>query len=70
MNENDRESCAPYLNGIQCEFKKDSNLNLSKSKRKIIKLLSVDDSIFHMVYIPYIGRSYIGSGMAAQQSLL
>ena len=45
-----------------------SILNLSKSKRKIIKLLSVDDSIF--IFLSY-GTLvvHIGSGMAVQQSL-
>ena len=47
----------------------DSILNLSKSKRQIIKLLSVDDSIF--IFLPY-GTLvvHIGLGMAAQQSSL
>ena len=48
---------------------RDSILNLSKSKRRIIKLLSVDDSIF--IFLSY-GTLvvHIGSGMAAQQSFL
>ena len=55
---------------VQCELKKgngDSILNLSKSKRKIMKLLPVDDSIF--LFLSY-GTLvvHIGSGMPAQQS--
>ena len=48
---------------------RDSILNLSKSKRKIIKLLTVDDSIF--IFLSY-GTFvvHIGSGMAAQQLFL
>ena len=55
---------------IQCELKKkgnqDSILNLSKSKRKIMKLLSVDDGIF--IFLSY-GKLvvHIRSGMATQQ---
>ena len=57
---------------IQCEFKKGNRgsiLNLSKLKRKIIKLLSVDDST--LIFLSY-GTLviHIGSGMAAQQSFL
>ena len=37
---------------------RDSSVNLSKSKRQIIKLLSVDDSIFIFLSLWYIGRSY------------
>ena len=47
---------------LQCELRKgnrDSILNLSKSKRKILKLLSMDDSIFiFLSYGIYIGRLY------------
>ena len=58
---------------LQCEFKKqgngDSILNLWKSKRKIMKLLSVDYSIFIFLSYGTLGV-HIGSGMAAQQSFL
>ena len=50
---------------ILCELKKDGNrdsiINLSKSKRKMIIFLSVDDSIFifhHMVHLPVFDHSY------------
>ena len=45
---------------------RDSILDLSKLKRQIIKLLSVDDSIF--IFLSY-GTMVvnIGSGMTAQQ---
>ena len=48
---------------------RDSILNLSKSKRKITKLLSAVDSIF--IFLSY-GTLvvHIGSGMAAQQLFL
>ena len=46
---------------VQCELKGrwDSILNLSKSKRNIMKLLSVDDSIFFSSFIWYIGCLYV-----------
>ena len=47
----------------------DSILNLSKSKRQIMKSLSVDDSIFIFLLCGTL-VVHIGSGMAAQQSFL
>ena len=55
-----RKYCYHCTDGnIQCELKRnqDSILNLSKSKRKIMKLLSEVDSIFSF-FIWYIPRSY------------
>ena len=49
-----------YKKNIQCEFKKgnsDSILNLSKAKGKIMKFLSVDDSML-ISFMWYIGHSY------------
>ena len=57
---------------IQCELKygnRNSILNLSKSKRNIMKLLSVDDSIFIFLSCGTL-VVHIGSGMDAQQSYL
>ena len=56
-----------YTVWVKKKGNRDSILNLSKSKRQIITLLSVDDSIF--IFLSY-GTLVIhnGSGMAAQQS--
>ena len=58
-----------YQYTMRVKKKRDSVLDLSKSKRQIIQLLSVDDSIF--IFLSY-GTLvvHIGSRMAAQQSCL